>query len=65
MTKTLVRLMSSDNSLKIKSTPSGATILGVPIITLGGDRMQIKDKIYDLTPEKIKSYLIQDTLVRL
>ena len=54
MTKTLGRLMSSANSLKIKSTPSGATILGVPISTLGGDRIQIKDNIYDLTPEKYK-----------
>ena len=51
MTKTLGRLMSSANSLKIKSTPSAASILGVPIITLGGDRIQIKDNIYDLTPE--------------
>ena len=32
MTKTLGRLMSSANSLKIKSS-SGATILGVPIVT--------------------------------
>ena len=39
MTKTLGRLMSSANSLKIKSSPSGATILGVPIYTLGGDRI--------------------------
>ena len=55
MTKTLGRLMSSANSLKIKSTTSGATILGVPIITLGGDRIQIKDNIYDLTPEIYKA----------
>ena len=51
MTKTLGRLMSNANSLKITSTPFRATILGVPIYTLGGDRIQIKDKIYDLTPE--------------
>ena len=63
MTKTLGRLMSSANSLKIKPTPSGATILGVPIITLGGDRIQIKDNIYDLTPEIYKAQLIQDILV--
>ena len=50
MTKTLGRLMSSANSLKLKSTSSGATILGVPNDTLGGDRIQIKDSIYDLTP---------------
>ena len=55
MTKTLGRLMSSANSLKINSTSSGATILGVPIITLGGDRIQIKDNIYDLTPEIYKA----------
>ena len=55
MTKTLGRLMSSATSLKIKSSPSGATILDVPINTLGGDRIQIKDNIYDLTPEKYKA----------
>ena len=56
MTKTLGRLMSSANSLKIKSTPSGATILGVTINTLGGDRIKIKDNIYDLTPEIYTGY---------
>ena len=45
MTKTLGRLMSSLNSLKITASPSGPTILGVPIYTLGGDRMQIKDNL--------------------
>ena len=55
MTKTLRRLMSSSNSLKINSSPSGATILGVPINTLGGDRIQIIDNIYDLTPERYKT----------
>ena len=55
MTKTLGRLMSTTNSLKIISTPSGASILGVPINTLGGDRIQIKDNIYDLTPEIYKA----------
>ena len=62
MTKTLGRLVSSANSLKIKSTPSGATILGVSINTLGGDRIQIKDNIYDLTPEiyKALSYTVYD-----
>ena len=37
MTKTLGRLMCSASSLKIKSTLSGASILRVPINTLGGD----------------------------
>ena len=55
MTKTLGRLMSSANSLKINSTPSGASILGVPIYTLGGDRIQIKGNNYDLTPEIYKA----------
>ena len=55
MTETLRRLMSSSNSLRIKPSPSGASILGVPIITLGGDRIQIKDNIYDLTPELYKA----------
>ena len=55
MTKTLGRLMSSANSLKIKSTPSGATILGVPIYTIGGDAIKIKDNVHDLTPEIYKA----------
>ena len=55
MTKTLGRLMSSLNSLKTIASPSGPTILGVPIYTLGGDRIQIKDNIYDLTPEIYKA----------
>ena len=55
MTKTLGRLMSSLNSLKITASPSGPTILGVPINTLGGDRIQIKDNIYNLTPEIYKA----------
>ena len=55
MTKTLGRLMSSLNSLKIIASSSGPTILGVRIYTLGGDRIQIKDNIYDLTPEIYKA----------
>ena len=55
MTKTLGRLMSTSNSLRIKPSPSGATILEVPIITLGADRIQLKDDIYDLTPEIYKA----------
>ena len=47
--------MSSANSLKIISSPSGASILGVPIYTLGGDRIQIKGNDYDLTPEIYKA----------
>ena len=55
MTKTLGRLMSSLNSLKITASSSGPKILGVPIYTLGGDRIQIKVNIYDLTPEIYKA----------
>ena len=47
--------MSSPNSLKIKPSPSGATILGVPIYTLGGDKLRIRDNDYDLTPEIYKA----------
>ena len=55
MTKTLGRLISIANSLKIKSTPSAATILGVPINILGGDKLRIRGNDYDLTPEKYKA----------
>ena len=43
--------MSSSNSLRNKSSPSGASILGVPIYTLGGDKLRIGDIDYELTPE--------------
>ena len=58
MTKTLGTLMASSNSVRIKPSHAGATILGVPINTLGGDRLRKKDIIYDITPEiyKVLSY---------
>ena len=52
---TLGKLMSSLNSLKLKSSPFGATILGVPIYTLGGDKVRIHDNDYELTPEIYKA----------
>ena len=55
MTKSLERLMSSLNSSKMKPTSSGATILGVPIYTLGGDILRIRDNDYDTTPEIYKA----------
>ena len=55
MTKTLGKLMSSSKSLRIEASPSGATILGVPIITLGGDKLRIRDNDYELTPEIYKA----------
>ena len=55
MSETLGRLMSSLNSLEIKPSPSGATILGVPIYTLGGDKLRIRDNVCELTPEIYKA----------
>ena len=55
MTNTLGRLMSSANSPRIKSSPSAAPVLGVPICTLGGDKMRIRDNNYELTPEIYKA----------
>ena len=46
--------MANPNSLQIKPS-SGATILGVPIHTLGGDKLRIRDIVYDLTPEIFKA----------
>ena len=43
--------MTSSHSLKINSYPSVATILGVPIYTLCGDKLRIRDNDYELTPE--------------
>ena len=55
MTRTLGRLTSSDNFLRMKASSTGPTILGVPIHTLGGERIQINENIYDLTPEIYKA----------
>ena len=57
MTKTLGRLMSSATSLKIKSSPSGASIPRVPLNTLGGDKLRISDNNYESTPEIYKALL--------
>ena len=45
MTKTIGSLMSSSNSLRIKASPSGPTIPGVPIYNLGGDKLRIWEMI--------------------
>ena len=55
MAKTLGSLMSSSNSLRTKPSPSGPTIRGVPIYTLGGDRIRIKDNVYGITPDIYKT----------
>ena len=51
LTKTLGALMKSSNSSSIKSSPSGATIIGVPIYTMGNNTIRINDNVYELTPE--------------
>ena len=55
MTNTLEKLMSSPNPLRIKSSPSVASVLGVPIYTLGGDKLRIRDNDYEVTPEIYKA----------
>ena len=56
MTETLRALTNSKKSLKLIPDDSGrASILGVPINMLGGDRIQLKDKVYDITPEIYKA----------
>ena len=47
--------MSSSNSLKIKSSTSGATFLGVPIYTICGDKLRKRDNVYQSTPEIYKT----------
>ena len=52
MRETLVSLMRSHNSLKIEQDDSGkATFLGVPLNTLGGDKMRINENEIEITPE--------------
>ena len=55
MTKTLGRPISSSISPEIKSSLSGATILRVPIYTLGGDKLRIRDNDYESSPEIYKA----------
>ena len=51
LTKTLGRLRSSPNSLRRKPSSSGATVHGVSIYNLEGDKFRIRGKEYDLNPE--------------
>ena len=54
--ETLGALMSSKKSLKSLQDNSGrASMLGVPLNTMGGDRIKVQINIYDLTPEKYKT----------
>ena len=43
--------MSKSSSVKLKSSPGAATILGVLMYTLGGRKLRIRDNDYELTPE--------------
>ena len=43
--------MASLNSLSVKSTPYRESSLGVPIQTLSGGKIKIKDTVYELAPE--------------
>ena len=47
--------MSNSSSLEIKSSPSRATIFGIPRYTLGGGILRIRDIDYELTPENYKA----------
>ena len=49
--RTVGALMQSPNSLSIKATPPGASILGVPIETLRTNKSKIDDNVHDFTPE--------------
>ena len=52
MTEKFGALMNSTISLKRKQDDLGrASILRIPSYTLGGDRIGIIVKVYDLTPE--------------
>ena len=52
MKETLRSLMKSRNSLRIEQDESGrANILGVPIQSLGGDRIKRRNNVYALTED--------------
>ena len=55
MTKTLGSLMFGSISPKAKSSPSGATILGVHTYFLRGDKLWVPDNDYQLAPEIYKA----------
>ena len=50
--ETLKSLAKASNSLKLNQDKEGnLNILGVPVISVSGDKIQIYDKIYEFTPE--------------
>ena len=52
---TLGALKESSNSISKKLTPTGKTINGVPVYTIGSNTMEINDNVYELTDEKHKA----------
>ena len=56
--ETLGALMKSKKTLKlIQDDSTRASFLGIPVYTLGDDRIRIIDNIYQLTPEIYKALL--------
>ena len=53
MLNTIVKLMSSKNSIKRDQNErtGGASINGVPVLILGGNSWRIGDNVYEITPE--------------
>ena len=53
MKKTIGKLLSSKNSLRIDpyKRRGGASINGVPLLLFGSDSLKIKDNVYEITPE--------------
>ena len=49
--------MRSSDSVCIKSTPTGATILGVAIYFMGSKTIKFNDEAYELTVEK-RSFIV-------
>ena len=54
LTKALGAIMASPNSLSIKSTPYPESGLGVPIQTLSGGKIKIKDTVHEIAPKTHK-----------
>ena len=50
--ETLKSLAKTSNSLKLdQDKESNISILGIPIKSLGGDKIQVNDNVYEVTPE--------------
>ena len=50
--ETLKSWAKASNLLKLNQDKEGnMSILGIPVVSLGGDKIQVHDNIYELTPE--------------